>query len=253
MPSNRGFLNEEIIAKAIDGKRFIDINHNLQYTLRAIFPEISNDDIVEAKQLNDIYKPDISVTYKGITKYISIKSGHAVEVHSEKARCFADFLRKHGVSERTIETFLLFHYGDGTTDGTGTNKLNNYDLMVKYRDRIAEANEELNKSTKLMVHVIHHTMFQGIDPKAKVVDYMYFGNAEYGNIISKHQIRMFLEKKCWKYFNMLHCGPIFFKPRARYINGPVKSEYRRHMVMCYWPNIAEDFCFIGNRYTFRSN
>lgn len=65
MSSNNGILNEIQIASLIDGRKLSQINLNLQTMLRMIFPDAGGNDVIEAKHLDDVYKPDIYVQYKG--------------------------------------------------------------------------------------------------------------------------------------------------------------------------------------------
>ena len=250
MASNNGILNEIQIASLIDGRKLSEINLNLQTMLRMIFPNASANDIFEAKQLDDIYKPDIYVKHNETKRYISVKMGHTTEVHSEQIQSFIDFLKKRGVSQETLDTILLHHFGDGTLDGTGTKRLNTMELTFKYQDRIKAANDELNASYDLIMDVFHRAMVQGLDPLANCVDYFYFGTPDYGNIVCYHQISTYIHKKCWGYFNCLHIGPFFIKPRARYVDKEIVSEYRRNLCIFYWPNLAEDIDYIGHRFTF---
>lgn len=252
MPSNTGILNEIQIACAIDGKRLCDINLNLQTILRMIFPSISANDVVEAKHLDDFYKPDLYVKFNGQIRYISVKMGHTNEVHSEKILSFVDFLRSKGISEETLNTILLYHFGDGTLDGTGIKRLNTAEITFQYQERIQKANDELNASYDFIMDIFERTMIQGFDHNANKVDYFYFGTADYGNIICLHQISAYIHKKSWIHFNYLHIGPIFLKPRARYIDKEIVSDFRRNQCVFYWPNLSEDFNRLGRRFTFVS-
>ena len=250
MASNTGVLNEIQIASSIDGKKLSDINFNLQTMLRRIYPNISGNDIVEAKHLDDIYKTDIYVKFNDEKRYISVKMGHTTEVHSEEIHSFIDYLKSKGVSQETLDTILFHHYGDGTIDGTGTKRVNTMELTFQYKDRINKANSELNSSRELIMDVFERAMVQGLDPNANRVDYFYFGTPDYGNVVCYHQISTYIHKKYWNYFNCLHIGPFFIKPRARYVDKDIVSEYRRNLCVFYWPNLAEDIDYLGHRFTF---
>lgn len=250
MSSNNGILNEIQIASLIDGRKLSQINLNLQTMLRMIFPDANGNDVIEAKHLDDVYKPDIYVQYKGKKRFISVKMGHTTEVHSEEIHSVINFLKIKGVSQETLDTILLHHYGDGTLDGTGTKRFNTMELTFMYADRIKRANDELNSSYDLIMDVFHRTMIQGLDPLANSVDYFYFGTPDYGNLVCYHQISTYIHKKAWGYFNCLHIGPFFLKPRARYVDKEIVSEYRRNLCVFYWPNLAEDIDYLGHRFTF---
>lgn len=252
MSSNVGILSEQQIAGAINGKPFREINRNLQTMLRMIFPDLSDDSVVSAFQLNSIYKPDIELKFNGKTRYISVKTNHANEVHGEFIDSLMNFLETKGISKETIDTLRLVHYGDGTTNGTGSKRYNTFDTTLKYHDRMIKANKELNASHQLMFDLINRVMIQGIDPNAKKIDYIYFGTVDYGNLVSMNQIYAYITRKSWDHFNCLHIGPIFFKPKARYVDSQIVSEYRRRLCVCYWPNLGDDLGYMSRRYTFKS-
>ena len=250
MPSNSGHVNELLISESMNGKQLSDINMNLQSMLKTIFPSISASDVVESKVIDDFNKPDIVVSVKGISRNISIKTGHSNEVHSEYIDTFVDYLRSKNISEETIKTLLLFHYGDGTTDGTGTDRMNTMELNYHLQDKIKKANEELNKSYDFIYEFVFRTMIQGRDPNAPCVDYFYIGTQDYGSLCCIHQLRTYVYKKCWNFFNCIHIGPIFIKPRARYADKKINSERLRRLCVCYWPNLAQDIDYLAHRYTF---
>lgn len=252
MSSNNGILNELQIAGSIDGKKLCDINLNLQTMIRMIFPAATANDVIESKQYDDVYKPDIYIKWHDQVRNISVKMGHSNEVHSEEIFSFIEFLRSKGVSQETLDTILLNHFGDGTTDGTGSKRINTMEITFTYKDRIKKANDELNNNRDVIMAVFERVMIQGVDPEARKVDFFYFGTPDYGNVACYHQISTYIHKKCWTYFNCLHIGPFFLKPRARYVDKEIVSEYRRHLCIFYWPNLAEDIDYIGHRFTFVS-
>lgn len=249
MGSNKGYQNESLIAEALNGKTFSELNHNLQSMIKDLFG-YPDDSTIECAQFEGPYKPDIYIKYKGETKYVSIKSGRANMVHGENIRDFILFLRSIGVSKQTQKTLLLFHFGDGTMDGTGEKRMDYINVSTWLEKLIPDANYELNRDHALINKFIQRVMFQGIDETAQEAGYIYFGSPEYGQIVSKRQIFAYSNSRSWQHFNCLHIGPIFFKPHARYSKGKIKSVVMREKVDCYWPNFAEDLDRIGKRFTF---
>ena len=113
---------------------------------------------------------------------------------------------------------MLCHYGDGTLDGTGKIRLDWYELYQKYKDRILEANDELNDSTEFVKKVIKRTVFQGVDEKSHMAEYLYFGDQEYGTIVSFNQMNKYIDRKPhnWDFYENIHIGPIVLRPHGRY-------------------------------------
>ena len=250
MSSNRGFDNEKLIAEALNGKKFSEINRNLQTMVRDMFGYQDDEEVISAFQIDSMFKPDISITYKGQTKYVSIKSGTAKVFHGENIKSFILFLRSKGVSKETQKTILLFQYGDGTLDGSGKKRLDSYEAREWLHKQIKKANMELNSNPDLIDSVLERTMYQGLDESAPAVDFIYFGTPEYGVVVSKKQIHTYVSQRGWRYYDNLHIGPIFIKPHARYANRQIVSVERRERVRCYWPDLMSDLDRISKRYTF---
>lgn len=110
MGSNNGHANEQEIIRALNGKKIKDLPGHFSSWLYELF--ICSDTILEVKKLNNEQKADISIRCANSIKYISIKSGGSNSFHSESITTFIPFLRSIGVSEKTLKTIVLFHYGD---------------------------------------------------------------------------------------------------------------------------------------------
>ena len=82
--------------------------------------------------------------YKGIKKYVSLKSGRAESIHQEYIKNFILFLRSLGISKRTQQTILLYQYGDGTMDGSGKRRMKYHEMRTWLDERIKEAKNKLN-------------------------------------------------------------------------------------------------------------
>ena len=106
---NTGILNEQLIVDALNNHKVKDLNHNLRFMLQEIYGVLNDEEIVESGLLEGYMKPDIFIKYKNETHYISIKEGRATTVHQDKIENFINTLRSINVSEKTIETILLFH------------------------------------------------------------------------------------------------------------------------------------------------
>ena len=250
MPSNKGYENESLLAEALHGKKFSELNINLQAMMTDLFGYPNQDEIIESQLYEGPYKPDIYIRYKGMTKYISIKSGRSNKVHGENIKPFVLFLRSLGVSKKTQKLLVLYQYGDGTLDGTGKKRLSNIETSQWLEKELKEANDELNMNREVISKVLERTMFQGIDENAQPAQYIYFGTPEIGKVLSRKQIESYVNGRGWRFFNCLHIGPIFLKPHARYIRGPIRDAQRREEVYCYWPNLPDDLDRISKRFKF---
>lgn len=185
----------------------------------------------------------------GIEKAISLKTGTACEVHRENVKTFIPFLRRLGISEKTLKTIVLFQYGDKTYDGSGKERMTSGETFAWLEKQIKEANEELNSRKDLINLVLERCVFQGIDCKARHAEYIYHGSRSDGIIISQNQINKYVEKKRFDYINHLHIGPLLLRPHARYAHGNyVFKEESRSQLTLYWPNFRVDLEYINKRF-----
>ena len=250
MGSNQGFQNESLIAEALNGKTYDQINQNLQSLIKNLFGYPEEGAIIESAQIEGVFKPDIYIKYKGQTKNISVKVGRANKVHGENVKDFILFLRSLGISEQTQKIMLLFHYGDGTLDGSGKRRLDSLAIRIKMDKLLKIANRELNSSREVIDKVMERVLFQGIADNGPNAEYIYFGSPEYGQIVSKRQIYTYIDNRSWQFATKLHIGPIFIRPHARYADKKIFNPLSRERVHCYWPNLADDLDRISKRFSF---
>ena len=150
---NDGLENELNIVQELNGKLFKELSPFWQARMRQLYRIIQDEDKIECYKSYHDQKADISIRV-GIKKWsISIKSGNYVSVHMERISSFTGFLRSLGLAEEHIETLKLFHYGDGTIDGTGNVRKSSSELKIELRDRIMAFNEEVNKR-EVLRHII---------------------------------------------------------------------------------------------------
>ena len=164
MPNNKGQLREDEMIVALNGKKIKELNPNLREMIENLFGVIEDEKVLKCVKSKDCIKPDIDITYEGIKMGVSIKSGDASCVHQENLNTFIDYLRRSGISERTIEIVLRHHFGDGTTDGTGKIRKDAADVMYYMKEELRESNDELNENVEFVIDAVDRLMFQGVDP-----------------------------------------------------------------------------------------
>lgn len=248
MGVNHGILKEDEIVIHLHNKKISELTNNCSHLMKTIFGALDENEIIQCTKTEGSIKPDFCITYKGITKTVSMKSGRSNIVHQEIIKNFVLFLRSLGVSTKTQQTILLYQFGDGTLDGSGKERMSYERLRFLLADRIKEANDELNKDKNFIIKVVEHCVFKGAVPGALEADYLYHGDYEFGLAVSKSQVIKHIKRKNWDYMNNLHIGPLHIRPSARYIGREIVSEIRRHRVECFWPNLKEDIDYIARRY-----
>lgn len=240
---NLGFNVEKELVFNLNKKKYYELTPFLKDVLITIFPFITNEDIIYSRLLERTQKPDIYIKCRDQIKYISIKSGKTNSVHFEKINELTTFLASRNISNETIETILLFHYGDGTLNGTGETRLLFEDLFPLLNKRIQLANIELNQK-EIVDELIDRFIFNGIESKILSVDYILHGNQNYGVLCSKEKIKKFILNKNYNHVRTLHVGPLTIQPFLRDIHDVSKNKYKREYVQIKWHYMASDLEFI---------
>ena len=247
---NTAYELENAICQAINGKRFKQINGNLKTMLNYLFGEIGPLDKIGCRLTDNYIKPDLILTYKRKETYVSVKNGRATVLHGENIEAFVGFLESIGISKETRETILYYQYGDGTLDGSGSDRMNYHEVYNWLIERIKKANKELNDRVDTLEKVVDRVMFQGVDITAQPAEFIYYGDVDFGITISRRQIYTYLRRKSWHFYDNLHIGPVLLRAHARYSNRAILSDERRSKVTCYWANLGADLEYIGKRYAF---
>ena len=248
MNTTTGIQNEENFVNAINGHKLSEMNNNIQYFLRTIYPFAENDDIFYCYRTEDFIKPDICIEWRNENTFVSLKFGVSNTIHGESTESFVNFLRSLGTSERAIKIIKLFAFGDGTTDGTGEVRKSGIEVRYELRKEIIELNKELNSNKQFIKDVVDRLLFQGVDPLAYKAKYVYHGSIEYGDFVSRKQVLKHIDNKTWAFMDCPHIGPIVFRPHARYAEKTILNEKHRKELVFTWPNLIPDIRYIAKRY-----
>ena len=246
--NNTGLQNEEEIVKSLNHKKIKNLNKNLQNMIRSMFGEKTGSLKLSCKKTDNYIKPDLVVNCGGKEAYVSVKTGHSSQFHTENIKSFILFLRSIGISKETQKTILLYHYGDGTMDGSGDRRLNYHQTYDWLKERIDAANKELNDRYETIYKVIERVVFQGVDETAHGADFIYLGDIDFGVVISKRQMYSYVKKKSWSFYDNLHIGPILLRPHARYSDRAIVSDEGRNHICCYWSHLNDDLRYIDKHF-----
>ena len=248
MPINKGLLREDEMIVNLNNKKVSELSINLRNLVEALFGALLDDEVITCERMEGSMKPDFAITYQGETKYVSMKSGRSDTLHCEYIKPFILFLRELGISNRTQKTILLFHYGDGTMDGSGTTRMDYEDLCMWLKDRIKDANEELNSDYNFINKVIDRCIFDGASKEAISADIIYHGDYQEGFHMNKKQAHKYVKNRKFTWAKKLHIGPMFLRPQGRYIGREVKSEKKRHSIEVYWPHFKDSIDYVSRNY-----
>lgn len=246
---NKGIKNEDLLIKALNGKKVYELNNNLSFFMRNIFKNCEQNIMIEAGHCQKGRKPDIFVKINKEIHYISIKYGTSETIHEESIITFVTFLLKNNISTETIKTILFFHFGDGTIDGTGTIRYGYIDVIYKLKEKILKANEELN-NPEFILKTAKRFLFIGRGKEDENADILFHGNENFSIFCNYNQIMQYLKTKSFRKLNSLHIGPFIINPKARYIDFNENKPENRYKISIKWPRIIADLQFISNRYNY---
>ena len=250
MGRNDGFLKEDEMIHFLNGKKFRDLSPNLQTLIKMNFGIVEPDEIIICEYGQEHTKCDFVIVYQGKKKGVSLKTGKAEIMHVEKISTLIPFLRSIGVSEETLRTLLLYHFGDGTLDGTGKVRYSTERVLIWLEDRIKAANKELNENKEIITKFLERILFQGVDENALAANSIFLGDFEYGVCATKKQIYKYVNSRNWNYYTRPHIGPIQFRTQARYINMPITDEKKRMRVQCHWPNLGPELGYASRHFEY---
>lgn len=252
MQLNNGIKFENQFINSIDGKTYQELPDAIKNFISHSFNNVDLNSVFHAEHCDPQAKPDVMINYKGETHFVSLKTGKARILHAEQLSKFADKLDKAGIPPTYIETVKKFHYGDGTTDGSGTERLGYDRLFPKMYPEICTANLYLNDNINFIVDFVDTLMFKGNNPNLPVADFIYHGTMEKGVFTSRIQVLKYVRCKHsrFEYIRNLHIGPIHFTPYARYADKTNREdyEYKRDIVTFSWPNLIADIEYISKWY-----
>ena len=248
MAYNHGEQKEKIISDKINKKLFKNLDGNSKMIVSTIFPHVKPNDMLISGIVEEYIKPDIYIALNDETHYISIKTGVSNNLHQEYLDKFCTVLKEKGISDKTIRTIRLFHYGDSTTDGTGKEIKSDITIRKELEEDFKEANIELNKDRKIVVDLIYRFIFKGTKKENIEADYIYHGEPNYGIIVSKNQVMKQVEMKTYSFYNNIHIGPVMFRPHSRSSHKSEKYPMYRQKMGFYWPNFINDLKYIKDHY-----
>ena len=251
MSSNRdGFQNETELANYInDTEYYNDMNSNMKQFLSFIFGEtdINNRKIIATKPTGYArnIKPDIIISTDNIKKYISIKKGSGNSVHQESINDFTKFLSDIRIPNNIVQYLLEFHYGDGTTDGSGKQRISSINFKNLYPDKIQQINAEMNKP-EILELLFNRFLFVGNAINAPRVDVVYHGTVENGLWASTNEITNHLLHNTFNR-NNVSFSHLNYQVWNRCLNFNPKTEDRRQIMQIKWASLETDFIEIKQK------
>lgn len=237
-----GFENEYELIEYLNSKKIKDLNSNMKDFIFFIFGNIDEENIIQATSGKSGQKPDMIITINNVIKRISIKKGTGNSVHQEKVDVFVEFLESINISNETINKLLKFHWGDGTSDGTGSQRISSSDYKQQFPEEIEMINKEFNKE-KNIKEFIYRFIMQGKSDDYDIVDALYYGNVNEGHWASKDEIIEYVVNNIFS-LDSIHFGPLTYQIWNRCLNFNPNTENRRRVMQVKWGSLLNDLLII---------
>lgn len=249
--SINGFQNELEIKRELDNKTIKELNPMYRSFIEDLFSNINDSDLINCIIDDSNKKHDIVISIKNEKRYISIKKGIKNSVHVEGISSFIHFLIQNHVKRNVVIEYLKYHYADGSTNGTGINRLSAEEYKKENQEKIDMINAEINNKD-LLIKVIDRFILKG-NISDKSIDAILFGvNDDFVWIEKEDIIKVILSKKD-VYSSAVHFGPLTIQPLDRCLNYNPKYDKRRFCVQVKWYNLADDIIeLMNNRYMVKS-
>jgi hypothetical protein len=209
--NSHGFVNEQLLVKALNGKKYKELNTCLKKFISQICTDhsitIDDDFIIKSKlaqkELDPItnkkinVKPDLYIELGGKEYGISTKMGTGNSCHQEKIESFINWIKNNDnicVRDESIyDELRFFAWGDGTLDGTAPivrdssgNVIGRFGTKHFYRlypDKHKKIKSFLDENRK---EIIRRAVFLG--KTGKEVHYIYHGTPINGVWISQKEL-----------------------------------------------------------------
>lgn len=239
-----GFANEtEIINYLNSAKYYNNLNENMKSFLSFLFYDVNIDDLpIRASKPAGMVKPDIAITVNEETRYVSVKKGSGNSVHQEKLDVFVNYLRYCGINDTIITYLKEFHYGDGSTDGNGGNRVSAKEWLSVNPKKALKINRAFSNSD-FLISVFDRVLFVGNVSPAPVVDAIFHGNINNALWASRDEIITYLLEQKNTTTN-IHFSKLTYQVWNRNLNYNPNTANRRHVMQIKWASMSDDLMYI---------
>lgn len=239
-----GYQNEFEIINYLNNKQYGQVNVGMQELLKALYPDIKEEDVIQARKYGYYAKVDMVISVNGVEKGISIKCGYKNSVHVEPIKKFMLYLRKMKFSK--IEILLRYLYSDGTSNNTGKVRQSAADYKIEHENDIILMNDEFEKIKKnLLIRFLIET-----DIKYKIkVDAFISGYINDFLWATTLEVLEYLSNTTLL-SSGIHVSNLFIQNWNKNLKYNPKYEYCREYIQVKWYSISDDLIQIMyNRHT----
>ena len=230
-----GYQNEFDFIRSINNKKYNQLNPLIQDILKALYPNIDNQDTVKAYKYGKFAKADIIIDINGVLKGISIKYGAKNSVHLEPIERFIKYLQSMEFQE--IDNLLRYLYSDGTNNNTGNIRESAAQYKINNFDNIYFINQNFERlKSELIVRFLIKT-----DTNYKVnVDLFVIGSPNDFIWATREEVVNYLTiNSCNS--TSVHISNLFIQNWDKNLKYNPKYEYCRNYIQVKWYSMFDDF------------
>lgn len=246
----KGYINEIYIVNYLNGRKVKDLNILYLEMIETLFKNISSEDRIKSWKNPFLQKTDVFIKIGNETKRISIKSGIKNSFHVEPISEFIHFLIENGIEKEYIFSYLKYHYADGTTNGSGKNRISVSEYKKTNQKKIDLLNARLNNK-KIIEKIIERFILKG-NNDIHQIDMIIYGFYDDFIFITKDEIKNIINSKIDYYSTGVHFGPLSCQPMTRCLNYNPKYEKNRFCVQIKWYNFFDDIIEYKNNVLMKS-
>ena len=234
--SKDGSVNETMILNTLNNRVFKNLSDKWKRHMKKMFKDIDDNDYIRAQyhEFKDA-KPDIEIIVGNKKVLLSIKSGHAPAVHQESVPTFYKFLRSLSVPEDIIDILAFYHYGYMKDPYRYTPRYTREEIIVKYPELIQKVNSYFDSHPEIVTEIAYRAVIRG-RLKRDLIDYLYYGNAARGFLLSTGEIQRLIVNTPNQINQTICFKQLTYVSVSRDPNSP-----NRHKLRIHWPILCKYF------------
>lgn len=238
MDDVNGLENERYFFRYLNGKKIKMLNPAFSGLIYSLYENVDQNARIKCKIDYNKKKYDLVIEINNCIKKISIKKGINNSVHAEGISSFIHFLIDSGIDKNIIIEYLKYHYADGTTNGSGNQRMSVNEYKMNNQDKIDEINKAINNKYVLK-RAINRFVLQGKNSN-ECIDAIIYGTVNDFMFLLKEEIIEIILSQKDIYSTGVHFANLYCQPMTRNLNNNPKYEKKRYCVQIKWYSIFDD-------------